>query len=121
MIIETVRLSEKAKTQLITVKRKTGIANWNTLCRWALMMSLRDKSVPPFESLHLDSNVEMSWKTFSGEYGSVITAIFLERLQHDGISSEKDSQQFTLHLHRGISYLASTDMNCIEQLFESRT
>ena len=118
MIIETVRLSEKAKTQLITVKRKTGIANWNTLCRWALMMSLRDKSIPPFESLHLDSNVEMSWKTFSGEHGSVITAIFQVRQQQDKISPDKGSQQFTLHLHRGIAYLASKEMPSIDSIFK---
>lgn len=118
MIIETVRLSEKAKSQLVTVKRKTGIPNWNTLCRWALMLSLRDKSIPPFESLHLDSNVEMSWKTFAGDNGSIISAIFLERMWHDGITNESAAQHFNLHLHRGISYLASAEMSSIDDIFQ---
>ncbi|WP_435947067.1 DndE family protein [Dryocola sp. BD586] len=34
MSIDNVRLSEKAKQQLITLKRRTGIENWNVLCRW---------------------------------------------------------------------------------------
>jgi DNA sulfur modification protein DndE len=36
-MIENVRISEKAKNQLITLKRRTGIQNWNTLCRWGLV------------------------------------------------------------------------------------
>ena len=47
-MIETVRTSEKGKTQLITLKRRTGIQNWNVLCRWAFCISLKD---PPPESM----------------------------------------------------------------------
>ena len=42
-MIETVRISEKGKTQLITLKRRTGIQNWNVLCRWAFCISLKEQ------------------------------------------------------------------------------
>ena len=65
-MIETVKVSEKAKLQLITLKKRTGIHNWNTLCRWALALSLKEQSPPPDEVINADSNVEMTWKTFTG-------------------------------------------------------
>jgi len=65
-MIETVRVSEKAKVQLITLKRRTGIQNWNVLCRWALCSSLAEKSEPPNEDIPSDSSIEMTWKTFTG-------------------------------------------------------
>jgi len=36
MIMKTVRLSQSSKDQLSRLKGKTGIKNWNILCRWAL-------------------------------------------------------------------------------------
>ena len=40
MLIETVRVSAKARDELIRLKTKTRIENWNTLCRWAICHSL---------------------------------------------------------------------------------
>lgn len=105
MIIETVRLSEKAKTQLSTLKKRTGIQNWNVLCRWALMMSLAEKTIPPHEDITTDSNVEMTWKVFAGQFDEVIQAVTLERAHRDGVPASKLQDFFKLHLHRGISYL----------------
>ena len=42
MSLETVRLSQRGKEQLIKLKRVTGIKQWNVLCRWALCVSLAD-------------------------------------------------------------------------------
>lgn len=65
-MIDTIRLSERARQQLITLKRYTSIQNWNILCRWAFCLSLREPSVPPDEEIPVDSSVEMSWRTFAG-------------------------------------------------------
>lgn len=43
MIIKQVRVSQQAKDQLSRLKGKTGIKNWNVLCRWALCYSLSEK------------------------------------------------------------------------------
>jgi DNA sulfur modification protein DndE len=123
-MIETVRVSEKAKIQLITLKRRTGIQNWNILCRWALCVSLSEKSEPPSEEIASDSSIEMTWKTFSGGEEELYLALMQLRASKAGISIEKESlnRYFRLHLHRGISYLVSNPkMNKIEDLIRLAT
>ena len=109
--IDNIRLSERAKTQLITMKRRTGIQHWNVLCRWAYCLSLAQASLPPDENIPSDSAVEMTWKTFSGGAESLYWGLLLVRAEQDGVPMEKSalSHYFRLHLHRGISYLAGTN------------
>lgn len=104
--IDIIRLSEKQKQQLIVLKRKTGIENWNVLCRWALCMSLADPTVPPKEDIPSDSNVEMSWKVFGGEHADVYLAVLLEAFQKQSahLNGVHFSDFLKLHLNRGISF-----------------
>lgn len=108
MIVETVRLSQKAKEQLIRLKGATGIKNWNVLCRWALCASLEDPTPPSPVSVPADSSVEMTWKVFGGEAAEVYAALVRERCVLDGVGTEGKlvAEQFRLHLHRGIGMLA---------------
>ena len=118
-MIETVRLSEKAKTQLSTLKRKTGIQNWNVLCRWGFCLSLAEKSAPPEETIPSDSSVEMTWKTFTGGREEIYWGLLLVRARRDGIRLEREAlgKYFRLHLHRGISYLnGSPSLRTIDSL-----
>lgn len=110
-MIDNIRLSEKAKQQLIVIKRKTGIENWNVLCRWALCLSLSEESIPPFEDIQTDSSIDMTWKTFGGDYSDIFKCIFLTRLNNEGIEASDANiyLHFKLHLHRGISYLSKRD------------
>jgi DNA sulfur modification protein DndE len=107
MAIEHIRLSQQARDQLITLKRRTGIAHWNVLCRWALCRSLAEPAKPPAIKLTLDSNVEMNWRTFGGDLGDVLWAALRLRCHNDGLPLDEEilAQQFRLHLHRGIGYL----------------
>ncbi|MEG8181223.1 DNA sulfur modification protein DndE [Nocardia terpenica] len=107
MGIEHIRLSQTARDQLITLKRRTGIAHWNVLCRWALCRSLAEPGPPPNVKLTLDSNVEMNWRTFGGDIGDVLWSLVRLRCHQDGLGIDEDvvAQQFRLHLHRGIGYL----------------
>jgi DNA sulfur modification protein DndE len=109
MIVETITLSSKAKDQLVYAKRYTGIENWNVLCRWALLLSLAEPSIPPPAKIPSDSNVEMTWKVFGGQYHELFGALLKVRCQKDGLGTAQDvlATQFRLHLHRGISYLSS--------------
>ena len=106
-MIETVRLSDKAKNQLSNLKRKTGIQNWNVLCRWGFCLSLAERSVPPDENIPLDSSVEMTWRTFTGGREELYWGLLLVRAKRDGIALQREAlgKYFRLHLHRGISYL----------------
>jgi len=107
MAIEHIRLSQQARDQLITLKRRTGISHWNVLCRWALCRSLAEPARPPVIKLTFDSNVEMSWRTFGGDLGDVLWAALRLRCYNDGLPLDEETlaQQFRLHLHRGIGYL----------------
>jgi DNA sulfur modification protein DndE len=107
-MIETVRVSEKAKIQLITLKRRTGIQNWNILCRWAICLSLSEKSEPPDEDIPSDSSIEMTWKTFAGGFDEVYLSLIKIRADMAGVPLEREAllRYFRLHLHRGISYLS---------------
>jgi DNA sulfur modification protein DndE len=108
MSLETVTVSKQAKDQLVWLKRWTKLENWNVLCRWALISSLAEPSVPPRTHIAADSNVEMTWKTFTGEHPELYLALLRMRCKRDGIplDSESLAQQLKLHLHRGIGYLA---------------
>ena len=109
MNIKQIRLSAQGKEQLIRLKTKTGINQWNIVCRWAFCLSLREATPPSPIDVPADSNVEMTWPVFAGEYHELYLALLKERLVRDGIElSEKElNRQFRLHLHRGIGYLAS--------------
>ena len=118
-MIETVKVSEKAKIQLITLKRRTGIQNWNVLCRWAFCASLKEKSEPPREDLGQDSSIEMTWKTFTGGQEQLYLALIQQRALSTAVELEKASLYYylRLHLHRGISYLAGNPrLQSIEDL-----
>lgn len=108
MSLDNVRLSQQAKDQLVRLKRTTGIKNWNTLCRWALTLSLQDPTPPLVRDISTDSNVEMSWKTFAGAYGDVYIALLKQRCLADGQepTEENVSRALAIHVHRGIGYLA---------------
>lgn len=111
MIVKQIRLSQQAKDQLIRVKTRTGIPHWNILCRWAICLSLNE-STPVFDiDIPADSNVEMTWQVFGGEYAELFSALIIQRCLDDGLDTDQLtlSRQFRLHLHRGISYLSSAN------------
>ncbi len=111
--IDSIRLSEKQKSQLVTLKRKTGIENWNVLCRWALCMSLAEDTVPPVEDIPSDSNVEMTWKVFAGEYADIYLATLRQayKKQSAHLEGVHFSDFVKLHLNRGISFYTSQTKN----------
>ena len=109
MSIKQVRVSMQARDQLIRLKAKTRIQHWNVLCRWAFCLSLRQPTPPTPIDIPADSNVEMTWQTFGGDAHELYLAILKERCVRDGLGCSDDvlARQFRLHLHRGISYLAT--------------
>jgi DNA sulfur modification protein DndE len=117
--INSVRLSETAKQQLIQLKRTTKIENWNILCRWALCISLAESSPPSSVSIPADSNVEMTWSVFGGEIGDYLIMALKQRCYDDSLGTEAETlkTQLKLHVHRGIGYLAGNpNLKTIEDL-----
>ena len=112
-MIRQVRLSNGAKEQLIRLKTRTGIGQWNVLCRWAFCTSLAEPTPPTPIDIATDSNVEMTWEVFAGPWGELYEALLVDRVRRDhggsdvAVDEETFRRQFTLHLHRGIGYLAT--------------
>jgi DNA sulfur modification protein DndE len=106
--VNSIKLSQTAKDQLTKLKRSTKIEQWNILCRWAFFRSLAETAPPSIVPIPADSNIEMSWKIFGGELADISTLALKQRCDRDGLTTTPDvlSQQFRLHLHRGIGYLA---------------
>jgi DNA sulfur modification protein DndE len=117
--VNNIKLSQTAKDQLLKLKRSTKIEQWNILCRWAFCRSLAETAPPSIIPIPADSNLEMSWRVFGGEIADILVLALKQRCHQDGLgtTSEVLSQQFRLHLHRGIGYLAGdNDVQQIEHL-----
>ncbi len=112
MIIKQIKLSSQAKDKLSRLKGKTGIRNWNVLCRWAFCYSLNENSVPADVPIESDSNVEMSWYTFAGEYSELYEALMIEWCMEMGIEINETNlaKYFKLNLERGIAHLSGTNL-----------
>ncbi len=109
--VETVRVNELGKNQLSTLKRRTGIKNWNVLCRWAVCRSLAEASMPAAQDSGPMSNVEMTWQTFAGRHGELYAALIAARCESDRLGNDPETiaEQFRLHLQRGLTYLVGDD------------
>ena len=110
MIVRTVRLSQQAKDHLSRLKGKTGIKNWNILCRWAFCYSLSEKTIPTDVPIIADSNLEMSWYTFAGEYSELYEALMVAWCQKMDLPTDTSTlaKYFRLNLERGIAHLCGT-------------
>ncbi|MCC0179785.1 DNA sulfur modification protein DndE [Waterburya agarophytonicola K14] len=106
--IERIRISQTAEDQLVQLKRNTKIKQWNILCRWAIARSLAESSTPSPVTIKTDSKVEILWSVFGGEIADILLIALKQRCYQDGLGTDSETlkQQFTLHLHRGITYLA---------------
>lgn len=104
--VDPVRLSSKARDQLTTLKRRTGIKTMNVLCRWALCESLADPSTPSPTHAGADTAVEIAWRVFGGEHAGVYAALIRHRCHRDGVEPDAVAEHLRLHIHRGIARLA---------------
>jgi DNA sulfur modification protein DndE len=102
--LEHIYLSAAAREELIKLKRAIRIEQWNVYCRWAFCLSLSDPSRVSSQRPPADSNVEMSWKVFAGQYEDAFYALLLHRCHQDGIAPTQSNLglQLRAHIHRGI-------------------
>jgi DNA sulfur modification protein DndE len=120
--VETVRISQQGRDQLIKLKRATGIEHWNTMCRWALCVSLREPTLPVRSmSSNAEGGVEIAWRVFAGDMSEVLSALVYSRAIGDSVEvgdSSALAAYFRDHVHRGLGYLASgKDTSNLSELF----
>ena len=78
MNIDTLRLDEDTKRRLTSLKRRTGVSQWNILSRWAFCTSIASGHVIGASKTGALSSVEMTWKVFAGQNGKVYEALALQ-------------------------------------------
>ena len=107
--VEEVRVSAQSKEILAKIKKRTGINQWNYLCRLAYCQSLREP-LTNLSSTFGEVGVRMDWKTFSGQFSNEFISLNLLCAKRDNIDlSNKEilSEYFRTHLERGVTYLKS--------------
>ena len=106
--LETVRLDSETKNQFLTLKRRTGIENWNVLARWAFCLSISDPTPIRKTQGTGTGAIEMSWKTFAGEYDAIYWALLLRRCEEEKTELSRDaiSEALRSHISRGAARMA---------------
>lgn len=117
---ESIRLSKRTKDQLITLKRKTGIRQWNVLCRWALCQSLAMTGTPPLpDEGGTEGGIEMTWRVFSGADGDLLWAALVLSCPEDVEPSTGElGRLLRAHIVRGIQLLLQSVRSKIGDLLE---
>lgn len=107
--MERIKLNAAARSQLMTLKRRTGIEHNNAICRHALCISLANPSIPPDETFNFGGGIEIDWRTLTGGQDALYHNLLAVRLLSEGtrVTEEAIRQTFVLHVHRGLSYLVS--------------
>jgi DNA sulfur modification protein DndE len=108
--LERIRVSQRSRDTLSTLKRRTGIEHWNVLCRWAFLDSLSNPNRPVIVKNLPESNLEIHWDVFAGDLGEYLLAAFAIRAAKDGVKPVKAEQAeyFRSHVERGINQLQNT-------------
>ena len=83
--LERIRVSQRSRDTLSTLKRRTGIEHWNVLCRWAFLDSLSNPNRPVIVKNLPESNLEIHWDVFAGELADYLLAAFAVRAAKDGV------------------------------------
>ena len=105
---DTVRLGKQSRDHLIKIKRITGIEHWNIICRWALLISLRESTRPIAPPESAEGGVEIAWRVFAGDLSDALIALTRMRLHSDGESGDAaGAAAIRAHVTRGLGYLAS--------------
>src|SRR3974390_463228 len=91
MSIETVKINAQGREQLIRLKRYTGIEHWNELCRWALCISLAEKTRPATTKTGGEGGIEMTWRTFAGPHSETYIALLKQRCVEDGLDTSSET------------------------------
>lgn len=116
--LEALKTTTHIKNVLSSIKRVTGIEYWNVICRWALCISLKQKSLPRLVEEKLDG-VEIDYDVFVGKNNSIYTQLLINNLIKHNIEVTKSNvyKYLYAHVNRGVSILYNKKMKSIKDLF----
>ena len=98
-------LIHKEKINLFKSRERPELSN--TICRYALLLSFAEKSVPPVEDTTSSAGIEIDWKVFCGNETALYEDLLIQRCMAEGrdLTDKSLKECLTLHLHRGLAYL----------------
>ena len=116
--LDALKTTTHIKNVLSSIKRVTGIEYWNVICRWALCISLKQKSLPRLVEEKLDG-VEIDYDVFVGKNNSIYTQLLINNLIKHNIEVTKSNvyKYLYAHVNRGVSILYNKKMKSIKDLF----
>ena len=100
---DAVRISARGREILIKLKRYTGIAQWNTLCRVAYCYSLAIATEPTQSPEKGDVALEIEWPTFAGPIKTELAALTVARATSAAVAEQDIARYVRSHLERGLS------------------
>ena len=117
--IETVKTTQNAKNILSRIKSTTRIQNWNTICRWAFCLSIKQDTAPRVIDEKLDG-VEMTYETFAGKHSNIYLVLLMNNLKKHQLELHQQNlnKYLRAHINRGISILYNLKMKNISNLLD---
>ena len=109
MKFSRIKLSAKSLNQLGRLKARTGLTP-NLLARFALCLSLKEKSAPIISQYDNEGN-DIEPAILFGEYESLYLGLMKNRLKKDGLSFSELNEMTRCHINRGVASLARRIQN----------
>ena len=113
MKFSRIKLSVKSQNLLGRLRSRTGLTP-NLLARFALCLSIKEKSIPIASQYDKEGN-DIEPTVLFGEYESLYLGLMKNRLRKDGLSeSELESELNEMtrcHINRGITALSPRIQN----------
>ncbi len=112
MLDITVHYSQQIRNNLVTIKRRTKLPHYHTVCRWGLCLSLADDrpARSQKEETGADSAVfDLPWSRFGQEHADLLAEMLRMRATKEGVEcSDKNLQKLAeAHISRGVRRLAA--------------
>ena len=104
MRFSRIKLSNKSQNILGRMKARTGLTP-NLLARFALCLSLKEKSAPIITQYDKEGN-EIEPAILFGEYESLYLGLMRNRLKKDGLSESELNDMTRCHINRGVIALS---------------
>lgn len=116
MKFNRIRVSSKTKNLLLSLQQRTGLTP-NILARFALCMSIKERSVPNIE-VYDEMGMEFAPNVLYGEHEQIYLALMLSRLKKDRLDPELYLNKMTrAHMNRGVPTLAAR-INDLSDFYE---
>lgn len=103
------KLPETERTKTIHVMNTDTLVESPVVSRW-VSKSLSENTIPTDLAIPADSNLEMSWYTFGGEYHELYEALVKAWCIRMNLPTDDETvaKYFRLNLERGIAHLSGT-------------